>query len=81
MLLKVKTKNPIVITIIEWLTFLGYRHQKTNGTFETLKPSEVYDEKVESLIIDFQETVGIFSDGIVGPITIGAKKKDTKRGK
>lgn len=70
MFLKLHSKSPTVATIIEWLNFLGYRYKKPNGTFELIKPSETFDAKVESMIIDFQETVGIFSDGIVGPITM-----------
>ena len=70
--------NSTVRSIQEILNFLGFKYKVKSGKneevvrYEELEENGNYDDKTESVIIDFQQSRGLLRDGIVGPITMKA---------
>jgi peptidoglycan hydrolase-like protein with peptidoglycan-binding domain len=67
--------NSTVATIQEWLTYLGFKYRKQNGSYAALESNGLYDEKTEKVVSDFQASESIYSDGIVGPVTMRSLEK------
>lgn len=67
--------NATVATIQQWLNFLGFKYRATDGTYQKLVENGLYDEKTEKVVTDFQSSESIYSDGIVGPVTMKALEK------
>ena len=64
-----------VATIQEWLNFLGFKCKNSDGTFEPLQVTGIYDEKTESVVTLFQASESVYADGIVGPVTMKVLEK------
>lgn len=75
MIIKLGSKGSTVSTIQEWLAFLGYKFKKPDGTFESLTVNGIFDEKTESVVMNFQTSESVYSDGIVGPVTMKTLEK------
>ena len=63
MLLKVGSRSDTVRAVQRMLTEMGYHPEGIDGR---------YDLKTEKAVIRFQENQGLYSDGIVGPVTMDA---------
>jgi hypothetical protein len=63
MALKMGSKSDQVKSIQIWLKEMGFGPGKIDG---------IYGEKTEKSVIRFQESVDLYADGIVGPITMDA---------
>src|SRR5688572_15137212 len=67
--------DPTVATIQQWLTFLGFKYRKPDGSYEALKADGIYGEKTECVVMDFQASESVYADGIVGPVTMKALER------
>jgi hypothetical protein len=63
MYLRIGSTGESVKTVQEMLKQMGYKPGPVDG---------VFGEKTESAVVDFQEDIGLFMDGIVGPDTWNA---------
>lgn len=79
MILRFGLNSPAIATIKEWLNFLGFPYIKPDGKIEFLKINNKFDLKMESAVIDFQESEGILTDGIIGPITMRHLEEEYSR--
>lgn len=72
MVLKKGDRSAAVATIQEWLNELGYKYKDEDGSYESLAEDGIFGAKTEDVIIDFQEDNGLYSDGIIGTLTMAA---------
>ncbi len=68
-------RGPQVVALQEALNRLGHRYINSDDhgmVAEPLKEDGIFGAKTEAVIADFQESLNLPSDGVVGPITMGA---------
>ena len=74
MLLKLNSSGNAVRSVQEMLGLLGFR-EKVSGSsdqYRSLNADGIFGPATESVVIDFQRSEGLLSDGIIGPSTMKA---------
>ena len=75
MILRKGDKNATVATLQEWLNELGFKHVDSSGEHKSLVVDGDFGSKTEEIVLAFQESEGLYTDGIVGPITFKALER------
>ena len=75
MILRKGDQNATVARLQEWLNELGFKYVDASGRHRSLVVDGDFGSRTEEVVLTFQESEGLYTDGIVGPLTFKALEK------